>query len=294
MTGVPGVPRVPGVLGAAVIVGAVLVAAPAGAQTLEQRIQGSAVRGAVTWVGYRLPMIGGPRHMCCYDSMSSAGAGAGMCRLEGSSGISMTTGSLQSRGNRIVLEAPTDFVVLTRVENGSITRVRTFTPDCDLDATGATLVWLQDVKPDDSVTFLSALVSRVTTDRDATRRISNQALTALAVQAGDRATAALVGFAKTHANTHVRGQALFWLAQRAGQQAVTTIGDAIDNDPETEVKKRAVFALSQLPKDEGVPKLIDVARNHRNPEVRKQAFFWLGQSKDPRAVQLFEEILLRK
>ena len=55
-----------------------------------------------------------------------------------------------------------------------------------------------------------------------------------------------------------------------------------------------MFALSQLPKDEGVPRLIDVARNNRNPEVRKQAFFWLGQSKDPRAVQFFEEILLRK
>ena len=66
------------------------------------------------------------------------------------------------------------------------------------------------------------------------------------------------------------------------------------NDPETEVKKRAVFALSQLPGDEGVPKLIDVARHNRNPEVRKQAFFWLGQSHDPRALQLFEEILLKQ
>jgi HEAT repeat protein len=60
------------------------------------------------------------------------------------------------------------------------------------------------------------------------------------------------------------------------------------------VKKKAVFALSQLPKDDGVPKLMDVARNSRNPEVRKQAMFWLGQSKDPRAVKFFEEILLKK
>jgi hypothetical protein len=39
---------------------------------------------------------------------------------------------------------------------------------------------------------------------------------------------------------------------------------------------------------------MDVARNNRNPEVRKQAMFWLGQSKDPRAVQFFEDILLKK
>ena len=37
------------------------------------------------------------------------------------------------------------------------------------------------------------------------------------------------------------------------------------------------------------PKLMEVARNNRNPEVRKQAMFWLGQSRDPRALALFEE-----
>ncbi len=57
------------------------------------------------------------------------------------------------------------------------------------------------------------------------------------------------------------------------------------------MKKRAVFALSQLPKEEGVPLLIQVARTNRNPVARKQAIFWLGQSKDPRALSFFEEVL---
>jgi hypothetical protein len=52
-----------------------------------------------------------------------------------------------------------------------------------------------------------------------------------------------------------------------------------------------VFSLSQLPKDEGVPLLINVARTNKNPEVRKQAMFWLGQSRDPRAIEFFAEIL---
>ena len=60
------------------------------------------------------------------------------------------------------------------------------------------------------------------------------------------------------------------------------------------MKKKVVFALSQLPNDAGVPKLMDVARNNRNQEVRKQAMFWLGQSHNPRAVQFFEEVLLKR
>jgi HEAT repeat protein len=76
--------------------------------------------------------------------------------------------------------------------------------------------------------------------------------------------------------------------------AARAIAAAAKEDPDAEVKKQAVFALSQLPADEGVPLLVEVAETHPNPEVRKQAFFWLGQSEDPRALDLFERVLLRK
>jgi hypothetical protein len=42
-----------------------------------------------------------------------------------------------------------------------------------------------------------------------------------------------------------------------------------------------------------VPLLIQVARTNKTPEVRRQAMFWLGQSKDPRAVEFFAEILAK-
>ncbi len=37
--------------------------------------------------------------------------------------------------------------------------------------------------------------------------------------------------------------------------------------------------------------LIEVARTNRNAQVRKKAMFWLGQSKDPRAIKFFEDVL---
>jgi hypothetical protein len=37
---------------------------------------------------------------------------------------------------------------------------------------------------------------------------------------------------------------------------------------------------------------MQVAQSNSNPAVRKQAMFWLGQSKDPRAVEFFERVLL--
>jgi HEAT repeat protein len=101
----------------------------------------------------------------------------------------------------------------------------------------------------------------------------------------------LIATARTNDQTPVRGEAIFWLGQKAGRKASDAITERIEQDPDTDVKKKAVFALSQLPKDEGVPLLINVARTNSNPAVRKQAMFWLGQSKDPRAIDFFAEIL---
>jgi HEAT repeat protein len=101
----------------------------------------------------------------------------------------------------------------------------------------------------------------------------------------------LIRFAREDTSPAVRGEAIFWLAQKAGQKAQAQISSSIDNDPDTDVKKRAVFALSQLPKDQGVPLLIQVAKTNKNPAVRKQAMFWLGQSRDPRALDFFAEVL---
>jgi hypothetical protein len=126
---------------------------------------------------------------------------------------------------------------------------------------------------------------------DPSTAFRKSAVFALSQSRETEAVPTLIQLAKKDASPDIRGEALFWLAQKAGRKAAEAITDAIENDPETDVKKRAVFALSQLPKDEGVPLLIQVARGNRNPAVRKQAIFWLGQSRDPRALAFFEEVL---
>lgn len=108
------------------------------------------------------------------------------------------------------------------------------------------------------------------------------------------ANALLVQMARIDAEPRVRGQALFWLAQQAAREAGKAISDAVENDPESHVREKAIFALSQMPKDEGVPLLIKYAKTHKDPRVRKQAIFWLGESRDPRALDFLEQVVLGK
>lgn len=89
-----------------------------------------------------------------------------------------------------------------------------------------------------------------------------------------------------------RRSAVFWLGQAAESAAGVALDSVVsDQTGDREVRKQAVFALAQRDPDQGVPRLIRIVKSNPDPELRKTALFWLGQSEDPRALDLFEEIL---
>jgi hypothetical protein len=233
------------------------------AQPLDREIAATTSRGGARWIGYRIKVAAGHRSMECFDR------------------------------TRVALESAGEISILARYEGSTLTRLRTTTPDCEIDAGGLPVTWFENVKADDSAAWLTAVIKSTGASNERRNQVVQPALVALAMHEGNAATRSLIDLARDFPVARLRSDALFWLAQRAGQQATAAIVEALDRDPDTEVKKRAVFALSQLPKDDGVPKLIEVARSNRNAAVRQQAMFWLGQSNDPRALKFFEDVLLK-
>lgn len=231
------------------------------------------------WFGYAVKTKRGDHNSCCWNDNGHG------CWLEENRNDSVVS---MRPGQPIPLEGSDSIALLFRVENNQVTKVRIFSLDCPLDGGGLPFVWMTGVPAAQSIAFLQQLAHQ-----DGAHDVANGAILGLSMHDDPMALDALIQLAKADPSSHIREQALFWLAQKAGARASATIENAILNDPDTNVKKRAVFALSQLPKDEGVPKLIEVARTQRNPEVRKQAFFWLGQSKDPRALAFFEQVLAK-
>lgn len=146
--------------------------------------------------------------------------------------------------------------------------------------------WLGATRGRESLDILKRMVQR-----DPSSDVQEHSVFAISIVEAPEATEMLIDLAKDGETSEVRSQALFWLAEKAGSRVSQFILDVVTEDPDVDVKQHAVFALSQLPPDEGVPLLIEVARSNRNPEIRKTAMFWLGESNDPRALELFEEIL---
>jgi hypothetical protein len=88
---------------------------------------------------------------------------------------------------------------------------------------------------------------------------------------------------------NVRRDALMWL----GKGAIKHLGIEPERDdtPDDEMRSQAVFALSQRPKSESVPALMEVAKTAKYPSAKRSAIFWLGQTGDPRAADVFAELL---
>ena len=119
------------------------------------------------WIGYSVPVVDGERVMCCFNSGTRSStarcdgqACCGMCSLEPSlDGTTMTSRPQPGQpAGAVKLEGADTMVVLFRVVNRQVERVRVFSEDCQLDAGGREVTWLTGVKPAESIALLESLV----------------------------------------------------------------------------------------------------------------------------------------
>jgi HEAT repeat protein len=217
--------------------------------------------------------------MCCFDNISDASSrSAGMCRLESGSGVSMSTGDSFQRGSTLIsLEPATEFLVLARLENGTVSRVRTFTPDCEVDAGGMPVVWIADVKPDDSIAWLSSLVTSASDSGEPRERVAKTSIAAIALHNVPAADRALESFVATSRPEWLRGDTAFWLGSARGDAGTRVLTRMIASDPSDHVRDKVTFGLSVSKTPSALTTLINTARNDQSRKVRGQALFWLAQ-----------------
>jgi hypothetical protein len=179
---------------------------------------------------------------------------------------------------------------LNRVEKGRcrISDIKLLAADREYDLGNERLAWLGTTDEIQGLGFIRDLL-----DQNADHDMREDLVFALYLFNNQGAVNELIALARRDADPDIRKEAIFWLGQKASAAAVKALGDVIDSPEALEIKKQAVFALSQLPEDIGTPKLIDIARRNPHPRLRKEAIFWLGQSDDPRALDLFTEILTK-
>ena len=143
---------------------------------------------------------------------SAGGAAAAAAASRASAGFEVVGRSDEP----VKLEGSDRVRVLLRAEGGRVGTVRAFSEDCPLDAGGLPLVWIEDVRPADSVALLVTLVGQPSDGATSGKRLDDGALAAIASHADPSADAALERFVAPEQPLELRKQAAFWMGQARG------------------------------------------------------------------------------
>jgi HEAT repeat protein len=198
----------------------------------------------------------------------------GVYRLEGSNGGYRYSDAHQAT------QASVD--VLVRIDRGAVDKVRFVDAGCRIDAGGFPFTWLTDVSEDDSVAWLSSLVSADN------RQLTDEALAAIATHGTVKATISLEGFSSSANPLWLREKATFWLGagrEHDGYEALRKL----ESDPDPEFRKKLSFALFVTHDPAAVDDLIQMAKSDKDTSVREQAIFWVGQKAGTKAVAVLKD-----
>jgi HEAT repeat protein len=231
------------------------------------------------WLGYEVAAVPGSRFsMCAKDNDSSMDNGCcGVYRLEGAND------TFQSSNSDHATE--TSIAVLVRIDHETVDKVRFIGTGCQLDAGGLPFTWLTDVKADDSVAWLSTLV---TADN---KRHTDQAIAAIAMHATPKATSTLESFSASTNPLWLREKASFWLGAGRGHDGFLAL-KKLENDPDPEFRKKLSFDLFVCHQPEAVDDLIGMAKADKDIGVREQAIFWVGQKAGTKAVAMLKDTVV--
>jgi len=247
----------------------------------------------------------------------------------------------------IHLEPPAQAVILFRIEANAVDRVRTVSPDCEIDGGGVPMHWLNDVNPAQSVALLAGFVGsgesnmsgamnaiavhegaaadqaldrfaaagepqsvrlravsglgwargrhgfdvlKALIANDPDDRVCERAVSAVGSSKEPEATDLLISIARTGRTARVRAQAVGELARKPGPKILPALSQALE-DQDPQVQRRAVTALREVPDGGGIPLLIQVVKTSQDLQLRKDAMNSLRNSRDPRALAFFEDVL---
>ncbi len=236
------------------------------------------------WIGYAETKIEGHGLMCCFEPVEQAShSSCGRCRLEGPrKGIEIESDSPTSTTAK--LESPELFWVLFRISGRKVEKIRVFSQECELDAGGLPVIWMERVPPGESIRLLAGYVTIAGDEAEWHRRLSHEALAAIALHRDVAANEMLNRFVEVTQPAALRKETLFWLGSARGEKGYEALKRVVKTDPSEDVRARAMFALSVSKAPQALETMIDAAHHDASAKVRSQALFWLAQKAGQKAV----------
>jgi HEAT repeat protein len=184
----------------------------------------------------------------------------------------------------IHLEPPDHAVILFRVDQGAVERIRSLSPDCEIDAGNLPLHWLNDVKPAESVAMLNTFASQ-------RERYQDSAMNAIAMHSDPSADAALQHFLGTDQPESIRLRVVSWFGPSRGRRGFDVLKNLIANDPNQRVRERAISTLSSSKDNDATELLLAYALKDPDSRLRAAAVSALNRHTGAKVLGTFKTII---
>jgi len=230
---------------------------------------------APSWFGYAIDALQKDNDGCCWNGQRG-------CSLEGENKGNV---SVKQSSGRVALEGSGRMLILFRVQNDTVQKIRAFSFECPLDAGGLRFVWLTNVPTAASVAYLRGFA---TAQED---HLADGAIFAIAQHTGAEADSVLEELIRPANPERTREKVSFWLGAARGAKGAELLKKMLASDPSENVRDKVTFALSVSKQPEALETLIAAAHNDPSAHVREQALFWLAQKAGKRAAETIQNAI---
>jgi hypothetical protein len=235
--------------------------------TLSRDVAGAGGGGEASWLGWQVPMVAGDRELCSNwvnDERVVRGT-----MLEGGDGRREPV--FAAPAGPLALEAGTNLVILVRVVEGKIERLRALGGDCPIDAGGKHLTWLSGVTPAASLEYLRSLTNSTLMEPTVYRRLSDTVVSAIALHQNAAAGPLLVELASQVDDTHVRELALQWLARARGAFGFDYLTRTLAATRDVALRRQLVSAIGRTHEPGTAAALLSLAKTDTDEKARAEA-----------------------
>ena len=246
------------------------------ASSIDREVTAAAASSDPVWVGWRVPLVPGDRNLCessVYSNDVSTYYIRGSVIEQAMEPLSSARTTFPKPSTPVALEGGTSLVVLLRVVDKHVERVRAFGDDCPLDAGGRTVYWLNGVTAADSVKYLTGLLHQQYFNPSVDREIASRALRTIALHRDASADVVLDQIATSDTDSDLRRQAASQLGANRGAHGFETLKRLVDTEKSPDVRRQLISALGQTREPQTPDVLLAMAQNDADPKARAEAVY---------------------
>jgi len=170
----------------------------------------------------------------------------------------------------IHLEPPDHAVILFRVEESRLMRIRSLSPECEIDAGDLPVHWLNDVNAAESVALLEGFAK-------GRERYMDSAMNALAAHGDPAASVALERLMAPSQPESIRLRVVSLIGNMRGRSGFEVLKKIAVDDANERVRERAVQTLGNSREADTIDVLAERARKDPEPRIRMAAISALSR-----------------